>query len=859
MKVYTMKPKLLFSVLAALILFCALPSRSNAQFTFDECSRTETWLPAGAGLPDSAVAATVWNDRLYVVWREVGGVFGISTWDGHEWKFIAEFAAQGSELPDGSSSDEMHTEISDIVVYNDELYICGPFESVNSMPGTNGIVKWDGTTWSAVPGNPIINFGFFTGWDAPMAHAGLRMAIYKGELIVAGVIRDDPENGRRAIVGWNGSSWRTITKVAPIDRTNGIDPFFVTSMVATDDYLYVGGINSEFGGLVAPGVARWDGTTWSKVGDNTMTGTHQLFVYNGALHALRGNFNPWRSVLTSVYRLDGTQWEQLPITLSDNKEMPPYSTVLYDNAVAVHGGDLFIFTDAGEKGRRAVRWDGTEAHALAMPNATVRFLASYNDDLISGGSFTSSCGVPVSYVARLCQASNCAGISGRVLADTSGDCSGSDGIGGRLVAITPGPHYAVSDTDGYYRVMVQPGTYTVALASSLHWTIHCPAAPGTHTATLGSVGDSSVMNDFSVTPDENVRDIRVSIIGGPIARPGWGYRYTLMCTNVGTIPVAGCPVRLGYDARITFDSGSIAPARLAPPSAEWDLDLAVGESRTITVWMTLPTTLGMNDVLCASLDADAAGDAIPSDNTDSACIGVRASYDPNDIAVSPAGTGDDGAIDFGGRDSVLTYTVRFQNTGNDTAFRVVVIDTLSGHLDLTSVVLGASSHPFTLRIGEGGALIWDFRNILLPDSTVNADASQGYFKYSVRLRRGLAPQTQIPNRASIYFDYNAPVVTNTVISTIAQPTASVDVNADGEHLLALYPNPARGTIYLRGDLLSGGTIELRTMLGDLVRTVRCEGSGDAAIDLEGLSSGSYLVTAPMRGGRMIMRRVTVIR
>ncbi len=63
MKVYTMRSKLLFSVLGALILFCVLPSHSNAQFTFDECSRTETWLPVGAGLPDSAVAGTVGGRR----------------------------------------------------------------------------------------------------------------------------------------------------------------------------------------------------------------------------------------------------------------------------------------------------------------------------------------------------------------------------------------------------------------------------------------------------------------------------------------------------------------------------------------------------------------------------------------------------------------------------------------------------------------------------------------------------------------------------------------------------------------------------------------------------------------------------
>jgi hypothetical protein len=59
-----------------------------------------------------------------------------------------------------------------------------------------------------------------------------------------------------------------------------------------------------------------------------------------------------------------------------------------------------------------------------------------------------------------------------------------------------------------------------------------------------------------------------------------------------------------------------------------------------------------------------------------------------------------------------------------------------------------------------------FPNILLPDSNTNEVASHGFIQYSVKLNAGLPEGTLISNRADIYFDFNQPVLTNTVHSRI---------------------------------------------------------------------------------------------
>jgi hypothetical protein len=51
---------------------------------------------------------------------------------------------------------------------------------------------------------------------------------------------------------------------------------------------------------------------------------------------------------------------------------------------------------------------------------------------------------------------------------------------------------------------------------------------------------------------------------------------------------------------------------------------------------------------------------------------------------------------------------------------------------------------------------------MLPDSTTDYEGSMGYFQYRLKaLYLTCLNGTQIENTAYIYFDYNAPIVTNT--------------------------------------------------------------------------------------------------
>jgi len=145
------------------------------------------------------------------------------------------------------------------------------------------------------------------------------------------------------------------------------------------------------------------------------------------------------------------------------------------------------------------------------------------------------------------------------------------------------------------------------------------------------------------------------------------------------------------------------------------------------------------------------------------CRTVTGSFDPNDKGVQPAGAGQEHLI---ARDSTVHYLIRFQNTGTDTAFTVVVYDSLPGALDPATFRLEATSHPCVSEMYGLGVLRFRFDNILLPDSNINEQASHGFVKFSLKFRQNIPALTRAVNSAAIYFDYNAPVITNEVFHTI---------------------------------------------------------------------------------------------
>ncbi len=234
------------------------------------------------------------------------------------------------------------------------------------------------------------------------------------------------------------------------------------------------------------------------------------------------------------------------------------------------------------------------------------------------------------------------------------------------------------------------------------------------------------------------------------------------------------------------------------------------------------------------------------------CRQNTAAYDPNDKQGFPTGYGNKHYLRPG---APIEYRIRFQNTGNDTAFTVVLLDTLSAWLDPTSIKVGASSHPYNWDLSGTGILKFTFDNILLPDSNVNEAASHGFVKYSIAPFDTTPLEKPILNRAAIYFDFNPPIITNYtehryglnfIVSSLWQPVKP-------QYQVRVSPNPYAEQAVLEVLGLERTTGEFILQVFDLQgKTIRIMENSVPEFTLKNgdLPAGTHLFRI-MESGRLI--------
>ena len=237
--------------------------------------------------------------------------------------------------------------------------------------------------------------------------------------------------------------------------------------------------------------------------------------------------------------------------------------------------------------------------------------------------------------------------------------------------------------------------------------------------------------------------------------------FVLNYGSEGTLPIDG-ELSFIFDPLTTLVSAPGAPIAQTDTSLTWLIDaLPFDSAGQFVIYLQMPDFTAIDTMLQFSAHfntSSGAGDAA----TDFYQATLLCAYDPNDKQVWPNYPGDyPDYVQFG---DTLEYMIRFQNTGNDTAFQVLLVDQLDDRLDRQRFAPVAASHPYTFSLDGTGRLTVRFDNILLPDSTTNYTGSMGFFTFRVPLRPDLSSNGPIFNQAEIYFDTNPAIYTNTTLS-----------------------------------------------------------------------------------------------
>ncbi|MFN8282937.1 MAG: T9SS type A sorting domain-containing protein [Chitinophagales bacterium] len=227
------------------------------------------------------------------------------------------------------------------------------------------------------------------------------------------------------------------------------------------------------------------------------------------------------------------------------------------------------------------------------------------------------------------------------------------------------------------------------------------------------------------------------------------------------------------------------------------------------------------------------------------CAQNIGSYDPNFKAATPVGID---SLHYVTNKTPIKYIVHFQNVGTDTAFTVLVEDSISPLLDVTTLKMGASSHVYTYQIAQDGVLKVTFTNIMLPDSGANSLASNGFFAFTVLPKNDLADNTVFTNTANVYFDFNTAVSTNQVFHTIRENLYRVLLSVqdnNAQHIkVNCFPNPFKDNITFDIDDNKNLQQQYRFILYDLNGKIIFTSTmkNKQAMYLPNLAANTYLFT-----------------
>lgn len=423
--------------------------------------------------------------------------------------------------------------------------------------------------------------------------------------------------------------------------------------------------------------------------------------------------------------------------------------------------------------------------------------------------------------------------------DQNSNCqldSFENGIPNNLIRLMPEDVYTTTDSLGRFEFSKLSGSAQLHLVPAFNAPI-CDSV-------ISVVCSDSVLNDslnFGYKPAEGL--FCQASIHSLTARPGFDSKILCYVSNPNLFKIYNVRFQVKLDSVFAFVTSNVAPDSINGSRIYFHLDsLEVGGQHLIDLTSHVPVNvpIGYSYTHRIEMDHQVGSDKCSMQDTTTGI--VTGSFDPNDKLVEPIGKGPFHMIP---NSTEMKYTIRFQNTGTDTAFNIRIIDKLDDNLDVGTFKLLAQSHPVSVRLDNQNILTFTFRNVKLVDSNRNEQLSHGFVQYSIKPKSGMDGR-EIKNYADIYFDYNAPVRTNTTRNTIGnyvEPRPVLPLNFD------FFPNPLRSRqlmIKLTIEQQDAYTMDVVDAMGKVIQNVftkqsLSEGSYSFSLELKNPASGLYFV------------------
>jgi hypothetical protein len=393
----------------------------------------------------------------------------------------------------------------------------------------------------------------------------------------------------------------------------------------------------------------------------------------------------------------------------------------------------------------------------------------------------------------------------------------------------------ISDVSGNYSIPLVAGTYAItpALENPTYFTF----SPSIVNVIFPAQATPLIQN-FCITPNGNHPDLEISLLPLSPARPGFDAIYKVVYKNKGNTTQSGTVNLVFNDAILEFITANPTTTSQTINNLSWSFtNLLPFESKEITLTLNLnspsetPAVNAGNVLNYTTTITSPATDDLPNDNTFVYNQTVVNSFDPNDktclegATITPTKVGD-----------YVHYMIRFENNGTANAQNIVVKDMIDlAKFDINSIVPIKGSHSFVTNITAGNKVEFIFENINLPFDDANND---GFVAFKIKTKSTLVLGDTFTNNASIYFDYNFPIVTNTATTTIAALSVQDFVFS---RYFSVYPNPVSDVLTISTkESIEVSSINIYNTLGQLVLVIP-NAQNTKTVDVSSLTTGNYFI------------------
>ncbi|WP_296381689.1 T9SS type A sorting domain-containing protein [Winogradskyella sp.] len=351
----------------------------------------------------------------------------------------------------------------------------------------------------------------------------------------------------------------------------------------------------------------------------------------------------------------------------------------------------------------------------------------------------------------------------------------------------------------------------------------------------------NVTIEFPVVNEQSCEDIAVYLINQQSPRPGFNHTNYLVIQNLGVLTTSGT-IDYILDENLTISNISTSSNySTAPNTNGFSLDfinLLPNSSITVVITLYTPASVALGEIVTnTAIYTTSSNDIVANNNESFITEAVIGSYDPNDKMESHGS--EIVYDDFIATNEYLYYTVRFQNVGTAEAIFIRIEDELDAQLDETTFQMLRSSHDYQVtRIGND--LEWFFDDINLPAEQDDEEGSNGFVHFKIKPKLGYSVGDIITNTASIYFDFNAPIITNTFTTTFVEP---LSVDSFESIRYSMYPNPAKEsvTITLSSSNYENSILSIYDVQGKQILKQLNDESSIIQLDVSALQSGLYFV------------------